>query len=137
MVDPSLLREEDSSLSTAYTVLDEMINRGNRVAEYHKHELEQLDQNMQKLPSLQQGDANATEQIDAGDTPRTIHDPCLNHHNRMGSNTATVDTVLSEWNSEDSFNGDQFIAVANSLDFTELDWLVSGDIERPFGMGFE
>lgn len=113
-----------------------MIGRGNRIAEYHKHELEQLDLNMQKLCALQRLEINTIQQSESGITPTSTRNHGADDLSRMDPNTHTVDTVLSEWNSEDSFSGDQLMAVADSLDFNQLDWLVSGDIDRPFGMGF-
>lgn len=122
-VDPSLLRDKESRLNIAYSILDDMAGRGNRIAEYHKHELEQLDLNMQKLISFP---PHATISMGERDARGRSHSDA----------PPTVDTVGSEWNSEDGFSGEQLMAVANSLDFNQLDWLVSGDIERPFGDEF-
>lgn len=85
-----------------------MSGRDNRIAEFHKHELEELGRNVRKLLLLQQSE---------------IHVDAL-----------AVDTMMSEWKSEDDFSGDQLMAVADSLNFNQLDWLVSGDADnRPFG----
>lgn len=143
VVDPSLLRNKDPRLNIAYGILDEMAGRGNLIAEYHKHELEQLDLNMQRLLSLQQPDGTMDFQAQSGITPTSMEgQDAISYppgsHLRMDSNdAATIDTILSEWNSEDGFSGEQLMAVADSLDFNQLDWLVSGDIEQPFSMGFE
>lgn len=136
-VDPSLLRAEEPRLNIAYAILDEMIDRGNRIADYHKHELEQLDSNMQKLLFLQRAETNMSNFDERGITPTSMGGHGVSENPRADANMPTVDTVLSEWNSEDSFSGEQLMAVANSMDFNQLDWLISGDMERPFGMSSE
>lgn len=141
-VDPSLLRDQEPRVDAAYSILDEMIGRGNRIAEYHRYELEQLDLNMQKLLPLQQPIILADSRAQSDTTPisteyQDVDVQRTGIHARTESSTASIDTILSEWNSEDGFSGEQLMAVADSLDFNQLDWLVTGNISQPFGVNFE
>lgn len=47
----------------------------------------------------------------------------------VGTDFEGIGTLLSEWNSEDGLSGEHLMAVADSLDFGQLNWPAMGDID--------
>ena len=121
MVDPSLLRKDESWLQKTHLFLDEMIARGNLIAGLRKAELQQLDETLTKLHT------SFTTSVTARDSvmPSYDGDPNGREGSRdVGSSHSQMQfEPLHDWNSEEGLSGDQLIAVADSLDFTNLDWL--------------
>ncbi|RMY13700.1 hypothetical protein D0867_07377 [Hortaea werneckii] len=125
-VDPSLIRKETDWLPVAYGVLEEMEGRGNLVASLRKSELEHLDKNLKSLPSAPIGSAVANEsdnQLNLLNGP--FENPNMADTLVGGDGPSDIDT-LCDWNSEEALNGEQLMAVADSLDFSDLDWLSAG-----------
>ncbi|KAI7377669.1 hypothetical protein KC328_g14315 [Hortaea werneckii] len=125
-VDPSLIRKETDWLPVAYGVLEEMEGRGNLVASLRKSELEHLDKNLKSLPSAPIGSAVANEpenQTNFLNGP--FENPNMADTLVGGDGPSDIDT-LCDWNSEEALNGEQLMAVADSLDFSDLDWLSAG-----------
>ncbi|KAI7717457.1 hypothetical protein KC353_g4560 [Hortaea werneckii] len=125
-VDPSLIRKETDWLPVAYGVLEEMEGRGNLVASLRKSELEHLDKNLKSLPSAPIGSAVANEpenQTNLLNGP--FENPNMADTLVGGEGPSDIDT-LCDWNSEEALNGEQLMAVADSLDFSDLDWLSAG-----------
>ncbi|RMX85600.1 hypothetical protein D0869_03702 [Hortaea werneckii] len=125
-VDPSLIRKETDWLPVAYGVLEEMEGRGNLVAGLRKSELEHLDKNLKSLPSAPMGSAVANEpenQTNLLNGP--FENPNMADTLVGGDGPSDIDT-LCDWNSEEALNGEQLMAVADSLDFSDLDWLSAG-----------
>ncbi|RMX78977.1 hypothetical protein D0869_08652 [Hortaea werneckii] len=125
-VDPSLIRKETDWLPVAYGVLEEMEGRGNLVASLRKSELEHLDKNLKSLPSAPIGSAVANEpetQTNLLNGP--FENPNMADTLIGGDGPSDIDT-LCDWNSEEALNGEQLMAVADSLDFSDLDWLSAG-----------
>ena len=133
MVDPSLLRKNESWLQKTHSILDEMVSRGNLVAGLRKAELQQLDETLTRLHTTTSSTALVAT---------TTHDAAvLQQQQRFegdgGPPTGGAESVqdvgschsqmrfepLQDWNSEEGLSGDQLIAVADSLDFSHLDWL--------------
>ncbi|RMZ26453.1 hypothetical protein D0859_09483 [Hortaea werneckii] len=125
-VDPSLIRKETDWLPVAYGVLEEMEGRGNLVASLRKSELEHLDKNLKSLSSapienaVANGPENQTDLVHSATENPTMAGTLVG-----GDGPSDIDT-LCDWNSEDALNGDQLMAVADSLDFSDLDWLSAG-----------
>ena len=121
MVDPTLLRRNESWLEQTHLILDEMVSRGNLIAGLRKAELQQLGETLAKLHNTSTSlitPQNSIMQSFEGD-------PMGGEGVReMGSGPSQMQfEPLQDWNSEEGLSGDQLIAVADSLDFTNLDWL--------------
>ena len=123
-VDHSLLRNTGFAwLNTIYAVLEEMVSRGNLIAQFYSTELHQLDENLKALSTM----------------PGTAS--FMNNLSPQGSNldrntSSSLDAqinvspdFLGEWNSDDGLNGDQLMALANSLNFDHFDWVGSMDFD--------
>ncbi len=121
MVDPSLLRKNESWLQQTHLILDEMVSRGNLIAGLRKAELQQLDETLTRLHTT------TTSPVAAHDFVTQIFErnPTGGESVRDGSSSHSQMHFepLHDWNSEEGLSGDQLIAVADSLDFTNLDWL--------------
>ena len=122
-------------MQKTHSILDEMVSRGNLIAGLRKAELQQLDDTLTRLH---------TTSTTLVATTTAHHDPFLQHQQQQqqqqrfeGDTTGGEGSVqdvgsshsqmqfepLHDWNSEEGLSGDQLIAVANSLDFSHLDWL--------------
>ena len=131
MVDPSLLRRNELWLQKTHSVLDEMVSRGNLVAGLRKAELQQLEETLTRLHTT------STSLV-------TGHDSILQHFEGDSAGAESAQDVgsshsqmqfepLREWNSEERLSGDQLMAVADSLDFTHLDWLSAAPLGQMDG----
>ncbi|EME42292.1 hypothetical protein DOTSEDRAFT_175269 [Dothistroma septosporum NZE10] len=140
-VDPSLVKSKDPRLETAVAILDEMTTRGNRIAEFHKFELEQLAINLQRLQAtsaaVHDGRADSTSQISPNETTSLSVAPMdVQSSEDFQTTFDNIDTILSGCNSDDGLSGEHLMAVADSLDFGQLNWLTMGDIEQPMSVGY-
>ena len=118
MVDPSLLRKNESWLQNTNSILDEMVSRGNVIAGLRKAELQQLDETLTRLhTSSVPAPAPIPQSFEGGPTGGEGVRDIGSSHSQMQFEP------LHDWNSEEGLSGDQLIAVADSLDFTNLDWL--------------
>ncbi|CAK4030524.1 Zn(II)2Cys6 transcription factor [Lecanosticta acicola] len=135
-VDPSLVKDSDPRLETASSILDEMASRGNLIAEHQRQELEQLASILSKSREM----ANAlreSQQQGQLNTPGSTESYAIAPSEGMigmneqmpGDNFDSIGTLLSEWNSEDGLSGEHLMAVADSLDFGQLNWPAMGDID--------
>ncbi|KAF7198465.1 putative transcriptional regulatory protein [Pseudocercospora fuligena] len=141
-VDPSLLRNRDSRFDTALLLLQEMANHGNLIADYHRDELEQLDCYIQRFQASQASAANAepaSHSVSPSDLGSYQVDmPFIQPPEGPGQtqeNLDNIETILSEWNSDDGLSGEHLLAVADTLDFSQLSWL-GADFDQPIGMQF-
>ncbi|KAF2174009.1 hypothetical protein M409DRAFT_62193 [Zasmidium cellare ATCC 36951] len=129
-VDPSLVRDKNPRLETAYTLLNEMVCRGNLIAGYNKRELELVDENFKKLHELNA----AAQQPSQNETPTSVTAlplvPQPGMDDQLQDNLYSIDTILSEWNSEDGLSGEHLLAMADSLDFGQLNWMDMGDYDQ-------
>lgn len=124
-VDPSLLRNKGPFLETVYVLLDEMVSRGNLIAKFHKAEIQQLDENIKLLPVASENSSNASQRGQQESPYQTnvvsnngIVVPMQTHDSvSMGSD------YLGDWYSDDGLTGEQLMALADSLDFEQLDWM--------------
>lgn len=132
-VDPTLVKDGDSHATTASSVLDEMLNSGNRIADYQRRELDQL---YSSLHNLQEMSVAATAQL------HVLH---ATPESTASYNVTTADgasagdghimpdfdfgSLLCEWDSEDGLSSQQLIEVADSLDFSQLNWPAMADLD--------
>ena len=98
-----------------------MVSRGNLIAGLRKAELQQLDETLTRLHTT------STSLVTAHDSVMQSFegDPGGGESVReVGSSHSHMQfEPLQDWNSEEGLSGDQLIAVADSLDFANLDWL--------------
>lgn len=132
-VDPSLVKDLDTRFMTASNILNEMVTCGNRVADFQRRELDQLDfslRRLQEMPSPVTSDHQVRhENIDnAASYIMTGADDQINGRDQTMPNV-DIGSLLDEWNSEDSLNGEQLLAVAESLEYGQFDWPAMGDFD--------
>ena len=137
MVDPSLLRRNESWLQKTHSILDEMVSRGNLVAGLRKAELQQLDETLTRLHTTTTSSTalvTTTSTHDANVLQQQQQQPFEGDGPPAAGGAESVQDVgscqsqmqfepLQDWNSEEGLSGDQLIAVADWLDFSHLDWL--------------
>ncbi|KAI4093623.1 MAG: hypothetical protein L6R37_007369 [Teloschistes peruensis] len=124
LVDPSLLRKEESCMPKIHSILDEMVSRGNLIAGLRKIEMQQLDETLTTLHnSASLGLITAPDSIGQSFEGATLGGGGVIRN--VGSSHSQIQfEPLHDWNSEEGLSGDQLIAVADSLDFaTPPDWL--------------
>ena len=98
-----------------------MVSRGNLIAGFRKAELQQLEETLTRLHTVSTTLATARGSV----MPSFDGDPTGGESVRDvgSSHSQNQFEPLHDWNSEEGLSGDQLIAVADSLDFTNLDWL--------------
>lgn len=132
-VDSSLLRDRGPWLQSAFDILDEMISRGNLIAGFHKSELQQLDANLKMLPATPRSIPTAQTTAPVPGLEEVIYESAhagIDLENALPerhdpSALMNFDTLGSEWNLDDGMSGQQLLALADSLDFGQLDWIES------------
>lgn len=112
VVDPSMSDGCHNALQIAYSLLGEMLVRGNHVAGLYRDELTLLQRFLGKLETDSTHPASFTDPAAA-----SLHDPM---------NLTTTNGDANDWWSDDIMNADQLNAVADSLSLDGLEWLVSG-----------
>lgn len=124
-------------MQKTHVILDEMVSRGNLIAAFRKSELQQLDETLTKLhtttsANLAPARDNTTVMQGFDGDPTTTGGGGGESLGDIGSSHSQMPfEPLHDWNSEEGLSGDQLIAVADSLDFTDLDWLSELPIVRP------
>ena len=130
-VDPSLVKGRDSRFVTACHILDEMMTYGNRIADFQRRELGQLDFSLRRLQEM----SSASHQQVQHDTPESAASCTMtaadgqNHERDQSIPNVDTGSLLSEWNSDDSLNGEQLLALVDSLDYGQFDWPEIGDFD--------
>ncbi|KAI9677790.1 MAG: hypothetical protein M1822_008102 [Bathelium mastoideum] len=132
-VDPSLVKDRDSRFVTACTILDGMVTCGNLIADFQRRELDQLDFSLRRLQEMS---STATSHQQAQhETPESASsymmeavDGQVNRRDQTMPDVG-ISSLLGEWNSEDGLNGEQLLAVVESLDYGQLNWSVMGDLD--------
>ena len=121
MVDPWLLRRNEPWLQKTHSILDEMVSRGNLIAGLRKSELQQLDETLTRLHTTSRSSATTYDSTMQGSRVNSTERETFRD---VGSDRSqTQFEPLRDWNSEEGLSGDKLIAVADSLHFTDLDWL--------------
>ncbi|KAI9695084.1 MAG: hypothetical protein M1820_008946 [Bogoriella megaspora] len=132
-VDPSLVKDRGPRFITACNILDEMVTCGNRIADLQRRELDQLDSSLRRLQEMP-NTVNLNRQIQ-NETPESSASysalPADGQFHRRDQSMPDVDlgNLLGEWNPEDGLNGEQLLAVVESLDYGQLNWPGMGDFE--------
>ena len=131
IVDPSLLRKNESWLQKTHSILDEMVSRGNLVAGLRKAELQQLDDTLTRLHTTSTTSVSTHDAV----SRRFEGEPAgAEGVQDVGSSRSQMRfEPLQDWNSEEGLSGDQLIAVADSLDFSHLDWLSAAPLGQMDG----
>lgn len=119
-VDPTLIRSQTSWMSTVDAVMGELAWKGSLVADFHRHEIGQLNANLEKLGAMNAAQAN-------GQGPRNIAGPrpgypVPDHHHNYHNYEPIDNRFLGEWNSEDGLSGDQLLAMADCLNMEQFEW---------------
>lgn len=135
-VDPSLVKDQDSRHELASSILTEMTSRGNLIADHQRQELEQLEALLNRSREMAVAAREAQQQGQLN-TPGSTESYALAPNEGMiggneqivGTDFEGIGTLLSEWNSEDGLSGEHLMAVADSLDFGQLNWPAMGDID--------
>ncbi|KAL9093941.1 MAG: hypothetical protein Q9165_003864 [Trypethelium subeluteriae] len=132
-VDPSLVRDRDSRFITASSILDDMVSCGNRVADFQRRELDQLDISLRRLrdfpsPATSSQQVQHENSASAASYIMTPADIQIDGSDQPMPNV-DIGRLLDEWNSEDSLNGEQLMAVVDSLDYGQLNWPGVGDFD--------
>ncbi|KAF9890614.1 hypothetical protein FE257_005745 [Aspergillus nanangensis] len=118
----SLLDDASPWLHKSYTILDEMILRGNIIAGFRKAELEQLANMLTQLFSSQPAVAN--EPVQQTGIVSRLPSPILPDH---GQNTFGV-PELPDLN--DVLTTAEIMAVAESIDTGDVDWIAQAVTEN-------
>lgn len=138
-VDPSLIKELAPWLSRAFSVLDEMISRGNMVAKLTKIELQQLQDILKRLPPNGDGDSQQGRGAPANHRS-SLAVPEQSSRQALATSSADKeppppymtlqpagdDFPMDEFTWQDGFTAEQLVNFADSMDLGAFDWLSVG-----------
>lgn len=128
-VEPSLVKDHSFWPQRTYALLDEMVARGNMVAELIKTELQQLEKILNRFP-LSENDETATARRPSNLRRQSI--PEENHGRLpntlspspyMASHAMGNDLPMEEFSWQEGFMTEQLINIADSIDMDDLSWL--------------
>ena len=132
-VDTSLLKDSSPWSQRAYTVLDEMISRGNRVAKMIKSELKQLENILDRIYSSEEDHAATLTRPSAlrgslGQDENQVRAQLLSAPSAPPSYTVSSqamnnDLSMDDFNWQDGLTAEQLLNFAESMDLSALDWL--------------
>lgn len=124
VVDPSLFRDNDGSLQTAFDVLNEMAAVGNSVAACRKGELEQLRETLKALESISPSSQVPTQPSPNGGNEAFALQPFdQNQSGIIGSMHSEVEYISAHsFDMEEVLSSEQLEAVANAMNLNGLDW---------------
>ena len=124
IVDPSLFKDSDGPLQTAFDVLNEMASVGNSVAASRKEELARLRDILQTLESM-----TATQPTTTQFSPHGTHDAFALQTfeevqpGTLGSLQSDVEYMSTHsFDMEEVLSSEQLEAVANAMNLNGLDW---------------
>lgn len=122
VVDPTLFRDHDGSLQTAFDVLNEMAAVGNSIAACRKGELEQLRDTFKALETMSQ-QASTQFSPNDGNDPFALQPFDANQPGTIGSMHSEVEYMSAHsFDMEEVLSSEQLEAVANAMNLNELDW---------------
>lgn len=129
VVDHTLIPDRQSRLDIAFGILDEIVLRGNILAEKHKRELDQIISTIDVLNSAAIVD-NTTGQYNQGmcqmGEAHQLTASSLAQQDMQGmANMNDFDAILGEWNSEDELSGERLLVLAESLDLDQMQWFAN------------
>jgi hypothetical protein len=120
IIDSSLLESLTPWLQKSYIILDDMISRGNIIASFRKSELERLGELLSQLSTYQLTQVNDRMQRD--------------HQNGMlsqlSSPTSPANYAHELLNLNDGLTTAEIMAVAESIDTGDVDWVVQAVTEN-------
>jgi proline utilization trans-activator len=120
IIDSSLLESLAPWLQKSYVILDDMISRGNIIASFRKSELERLDELLSQLQT---------------DHPTQINDRMQRDHpngmlSQLSAPTSPVNCPHELLNLNDGLTTAEIMAVAESIDTGDVDWVVQAVTEN-------
>jgi proline utilization trans-activator len=125
-IDKTLLDDRVPWLNKAFELLDTMINGGNRIADFRKRELHQLEEMLTEYSLMQENPPNASidNQQSAPGLPYSDNVHCV--RGLMASPGGMP--LYSGFSDESSGFGDdlsaeQILAITESMDIENTDWL--------------
>lgn len=124
-------------VKTAYRVLEDIESHGGLVATFQKLELQMLEAKLQQLqrPNITSPVAGAgappRRPAMEGRTPSHGNNPSIGDARSFHSWDDAYQDAETEGMSEESLNGDQLLAAAEAIDFSQLEWMTRLD----FGFG--
>ncbi|KAJ4304925.1 hypothetical protein N0V90_000453 [Kalmusia sp. IMI 367209] len=122
VVDPSLFRDTEDSLQTAFDILSDMAAVGNSVAACRKAELEQLKETLRALENIGQ---HKHVQIPLPDGDEIFVLPMMdaNQPDTVASIQPEIDYMSAHsFDMEEVLSSEQLEAVANAMNLNGLDW---------------
>ncbi|RFU34083.1 hypothetical protein B7463_g2248, partial [Scytalidium lignicola] len=128
VIDASLLDSLSSWLQKSYSIIDEMILNGNLIAKFRRSELQQLEETLGHLsPDLSQSSSGPiTFQQTNDSSSKTAPSNTIP---LVGSLAVSNDimqpdpTILDEYNFNEGLTAAQILAVANSIDSGDAEWV--------------
>ena len=120
-----MLRNKTPWQGTVHGILDELVASGNLIAKFHQAELRSLDEHLMRLATTTGTTVFGNQSEPARDEDITaVGAAYVLTNTSMASDTGTMTSQqFEDWNSDISLNGDQLLALADSLDIDQLDWL--------------
>lgn len=126
-VDPSLIRNVDELRQISYSVLSEMVARGNRVATFYKEELELLEHHLRELAS---GAVNLGYDYGGAGTGPGSNSNSESTGNFDSTGFSTGGGSLQEWYFDDGMiDGEQLMRAADSLNLDAFQWYAGDNFE--------
>ena len=132
-LDPQLLENRSFWLHKAYGVFNDLVAAGNRVAEFRKSELLQLDglltcvQSQNPSPSNENHVSQHAEQLHENHLPDSLLEPSLLMMNPQAQGNeilpSPISGVLDEVSFETGLTAAQILDMANSIETSDTDWM--------------
>ena len=137
-LDPQLLENRSLWLHKAYGVFDDMMASGNRVAEFRRSELQQLDELLKRVSGTQSETSSppAEPQVvkPLPGTSETPQEPSFLMMATQGVANeilpSPISGVLDEVNFETGLTAAQIMDMANSIETSDTDWMSHTMIEH-------
>lgn len=124
VVDPSLFKDSDRSLQTAFDVLNEMASVGNSIAASRQEELARLRDTLKTLESMGPSHS-ATTQLSPHDSNNAFPLQAFEEMQpgTLGSMQSDVEYMSTHsFDMEEVLSSEQLEAVANAMNLNGLDW---------------
>lgn len=121
-VDPTLFRSQTSCMTTVDAVMGELAWKGSLIADFHRHEIEQLNANLEKMGATNAAEAANQGSRDSGLQSGYAVPDHQHHHDHHNDQHVDNRFFLGELNSEDGLGGDQLLAMADCLNMEQFEW---------------
>lgn len=125
VIDTSLLDNCSVWLQKSYSIIDEMVSSGNLIAKFRSSELQQLEETLSHLSTdLYQPSAPAPLQQNEDTTSKTAPSNVITLVGGISNGDNVIDPIiLDESNFTEGLTAAQILAVANSIDTGDAEWL--------------